>query len=103
MPASDCGITYVGPVAPGMAVLGVQPDPGMGIPANTNYQEWEPLYSWQKNGNYWKTNDDGSVNTVITSPLMPGATMKRSVECLSWCRKSRKNSVFPCFCSPTIV
>ena len=46
---------------------------------------------------------DGSVNTVITRPLMPGAMMKQSVECLRWCRKSRKNSVLPCFCRPTIV
>jgi len=44
-------------------LMGMFSEPGMGIPANTNYKEWEPLYSWQKNGNYFKTNDDGSVNT----------------------------------------
>ncbi len=32
---------------------------------------------------------DGSVNTLITRPRMPGATMKRSRECARWCRKSR--------------
>ena len=32
---------------------------------------------------------DGSVNTVITRPLMPGATTNWSRECLRWCRKSR--------------
>ena len=46
---------------------------------------------------------DGSVNTVITRPLMPGATTNLSRECLRWCRKSRKNRLLPCFCRPTIV
>ena len=46
---------------------------------------------------------DGSVNTVITRPLMPGAMMKLSRECLRWCRKSRKKEFLPAFCRPTIV
>jgi hypothetical protein len=45
----------------GMMGMFSDPAPGM-IPANTNLSKWEPLYSWQKNGNYWKTKDDGSVN-----------------------------------------
>jgi hypothetical protein len=40
------------------------------------------------------------VNTLITSPLMPGAMMNLSRECLRWCRKSRKNRFFPAFCRP---
>jgi hypothetical protein len=44
-------------------VLGMfsDPMPGM-IPANTNLKKWDPLYTWQKNGNYYKTKDNGSVN-----------------------------------------
>jgi len=43
-------------------MMGMFSEPGMGIPANTNLRPWEPLYTWQKNGNYYKTKDDGSVN-----------------------------------------
>ncbi len=44
-------------------IMGMFSDPAPGmIPADTNLRKWEPLYSWQKNGNYWKTKDDGSVN-----------------------------------------
>jgi hypothetical protein len=46
----------------GMMGMFSDPAPGM-IPANTNLRKWEPLYSWQKTGNYLKTNDDGSINT----------------------------------------
>jgi hypothetical protein len=45
----------------GMMGMFSDPAPGM-IPANTNYRPWEPLYSWQRYGNYWKTKDDGSAN-----------------------------------------
>ena len=45
----------------GMSGMFSDPAPGL-IPANTNLQKWDALYSWQKNGNYWKTKDDGSVN-----------------------------------------
>jgi hypothetical protein len=45
----------------GMMGMFSDPAPGM-IPANTNLRKWEPLYTWQRNGNYWKTKDDGSVN-----------------------------------------
>lgn len=44
-------------------MLGMFSEPGMGYPPNTNLTEWQPLYTWQKNGNYYKTNDDGSVNS----------------------------------------
>jgi hypothetical protein len=44
-------------------MMGMFSDPAPGqIPANTNLRKWDPLYSWQKNGNNWKTKDDGSVN-----------------------------------------
>ena len=46
----------------GMLGMFSDPMPGM-IPANTNERKWEPLYSWQKNGNTFKTTEDGSVNT----------------------------------------
>lgn len=46
----------------GMLGMFSDPMPGM-IPANTNLRPWDPLYTWQKNGNYWKTTDDQSVNT----------------------------------------
>jgi len=45
----------------GMLGMFSDPMPGM-IPANTNLAKWEPLYTWQKSGNYWKTKDNGSVN-----------------------------------------
>ena len=45
----------------GMMGMFSDPAPGM-IPANTNLRPWEPLYTWQKNGNYYKTKDNGSVN-----------------------------------------
>lgn len=45
----------------GMLGMFSDPAPGM-IPANTNLVKWEPLYTWQKNGNYWKTKDNNSVN-----------------------------------------
>ena len=45
----------------GMMGMFSDPAPGM-IPPNTNLRKWEPLYSWQKNGNYWKTKDNNSVN-----------------------------------------
>jgi len=45
----------------GMMGMFSDPMPGM-IPANTNLRPWEPLYTWQKNGNYFKTKDNGSVN-----------------------------------------
>jgi len=45
----------------GMMGMFSDPAPGM-IPANTNLRKWDPLYTWQKNGTYWKTKDDGSVN-----------------------------------------
>lgn len=45
----------------GMMGMFSDPMPGM-IPANTNLAKWEPLYTWQKNGSYFKTKDDGSVN-----------------------------------------
>jgi hypothetical protein len=45
----------------GMMGMFSDPAPGM-IPANTNLRKWDPLYSWQKTGSYWKTKDDGSVN-----------------------------------------
>ncbi|GFE59865.1 PKD domain-containing protein [Geobacter sp. AOG2] len=44
-------------------MLGMFSDPGMGIPANTNLTKWEPLFTWQKNGNYYKTFDNTSTNT----------------------------------------
>jgi hypothetical protein len=44
-------------------IMGMFSDPAPGmIPANTNLKKWDPLYSWQKSGSYWKTNDNGSVN-----------------------------------------
>ena len=44
-------------------IMGMFSDPAPGmIPANTNLRKWEPLYSWQKLGNNWKTKDDNSVN-----------------------------------------
>jgi hypothetical protein len=44
-------------------LLGMFSDPMPGsIPANSNLRKWDPLYSWQKTGSYWKTRDDGSVN-----------------------------------------
>ncbi len=46
---------------------------------------------------------EGSVNTDITRPLMPGAMTNLSRECLRWWRKSRKNRFLPPFCNPTIV
>ncbi|HBG07578.1 MAG: hypothetical protein A2075_23405 [Geobacteraceae bacterium GWC2_58_44] len=46
----------------GMMGMFSDPMPGM-IPADTNLRKWDPLYSWQKFGNYMKTNDDSSVNT----------------------------------------
>lgn len=45
----------------GMLGMFSDPMPGM-IPADTNLKKWDPLYTWQKNGNYYKTNDDGSIN-----------------------------------------
>jgi hypothetical protein len=45
----------------GIAGMFSDPAPGM-IPADTNLRKWDPLYSWQKSGNYWKTKDNGSVN-----------------------------------------
>jgi hypothetical protein len=43
-------------------ILGMFSDPGMGIPKDTNLRKWEPLYTWQKSGSSFKTNDDNSVN-----------------------------------------
>jgi len=43
-------------------MLGMFSEPGMGIPNNTNLRKWEPLYTWQKGGNAFKTADNGSVN-----------------------------------------
>ncbi|MBJ6725482.1 cytochrome C [Geomesophilobacter sediminis] len=45
----------------GMLGMFSDPAPGM-IPANTNLRKWDPLYTWQKGGTYYKTKDDGSVN-----------------------------------------
>ncbi|MCM0083551.1 cytochrome C [Geomonas sp. Red32] len=44
-------------------MMGMFSDPmGMGAPVGNNLTEWQPLYTWQKNGNYWKTKDDHSIN-----------------------------------------
>jgi len=43
-------------------MMGMFSDPGMGIPADTNLVKWEPLYTWQKVGDNFKTKDDQSVN-----------------------------------------
>ena len=45
----------------GMMGMFSDPMPGV-IPADTNLAKWEPLYTWQKSGSSFKTNDDASVN-----------------------------------------
>ncbi|MDR3579735.1 MAG: cytochrome C [Oryzomonas sp.] len=54
----------------GMLGMFSNPMPGT-IPANTNLQEWKPAYIWQKYGNYWKTNDDGTVNSNWNRKIYP--------------------------------
>ena len=55
-----------------MGMMGMFSDPfGQGAAAGSNLVPWQPMYVWQKYGNYWKTNDDGTVNSNWRRKIYP--------------------------------